>query len=78
VPDARHRTARIPDNDRTWLALGMSYASNDHLSYDMGYARLFVNDTAINNTTEAAIQHNLQGAYQLSIDILSAQLNYRF
>jgi long-chain fatty acid transport protein len=78
VPDARHRTARIPDNDRTWLALGMSYASNDNLSYDVGYAHLFVNDTAIDNTTEAAIQHNLQGTYQISIDILSAQLNYRF
>ena len=78
VPDARHRTPRIPDNARTWLALGMSYASTEHLSYDAGYAHLFVNDTAINNSTEAGIQHNLKGTYQISIDILSAQVNYRF
>ncbi len=78
VPDARHRTARIPDNDRTWLALGMSYAGSNQISYDVGYAHLFVNDTAIDNTTEAAIQHNIMGTYQSSIDILSAQLNYRF
>ncbi len=78
VPDARHRTPRIPDNDRTWLALGMSYASNEHLSYDVGYAHLFVNDPAIDNTTEGSFQHNLQGTYQIGIDILSAQLNYRF
>lgn len=78
VPDAQHRTPRIPDNDRTWLALGISYASNDHLSYDLGYAHLFVNDAAINNSTEGSIRHNLQGTYQISIDILSAQLNYRF
>lgn len=78
VPDAQHRTPRIPDNDRTWLALGMSYASNDHISYDVGYAHLFVSDAAINNSTEASIQHNLMGTYQIGIDILSAQLNYRF
>ncbi len=78
VPDAQHRTARIPDNDRTWMALGMSYANNDHLSYDLGYAHLFVHDTAIDSTTEASIQHNLLGTYQIRIDILSAQVNYRF
>lgn len=78
VPDVTHRTPRIPDNDRTWLALGMSYASNEHLSYDVAYAHLFVHDTAIDNTTEGSIRHNLQGTYQVGIDILSAQLNYRF
>lgn len=78
VPDPQHRTPRIPDNGRTWLALGMSYASNDNLGFDIGYAHLFIHDAAIDNTTEASIRHNLQGSYRLSIDIISAQLNYRF
>ncbi len=78
VPDEQHRTPRIPDNDRTWIALGMTYTSSDRMSFDVGYAHLFVKDSTINNTTEAAIAHNLQGTYENTVDILSAQLNYKF
>lgn len=78
VPDAEHRTPRIPDSDRTWLALGMTYASSERLSMDVGYAHIFVKDAAMNNSTEAAIAHNLQGNYESRVDILSAQLNYKF
>jgi long-chain fatty acid transport protein len=78
VPDEQHRTPRIPDNDRTWIALGMTYTSSDRLSFDVGYAHLFVKDSTINNTTEASIANNLQGEYANKVDILSAQLNYKF
>lgn len=78
VPDELHRTPRIPDNDRTWIALGMTYTSSDRLSFDVGYAHLFINDSTINNTTEGLITHNLQGEYANAVDILSAQFNYKF
>ncbi len=78
VPDAQHRTPRIPDNDRTWIALGLTYTSSDRLSFDAGYAHLFIKDSTINNTTEASIAHNLRGEYANKVDILSAQLNYKF
>lgn len=78
VPDAQHRTPRIPDNNRTWIALGMTYTRSERISFDMGYAHLFVKDSTVNNTTEAAIAHNLQGTYENSVDMLSAQMNYRF
>lgn len=78
VPDAQHRTPRIPDNNRTWMAFGLNYAHSERLSFDAGYAHLFVKNSEINNTTEAAVANNLQGTYKNSVDILSAQMNYRF
>ncbi len=78
VPDAQHRTPRIPDNNRTWIAFGMNYSHSERLSFDAGYAHLFVKDSTVNNTTEAAVANNLQGTYENSVDILSVQMNYRF
>lgn len=78
VPDAQHRTPRIPDNDRTWLAFGLTHAHSSNLSMDVGYAHLFVKDSTIDNTTEGSIRANLKGSYENSVNILSAQLNYKF
>lgn len=78
IPDDEHRTVRLPDNNRTWIALGMTYTASSKLSFDAGYAHLFLKDSHINNTTEAAVAQNLQGTYKNSIDLLSAQLNYMF
>lgn len=78
VPSDIRRTPRIPDGSRTWLAVGASYAHDRQLSLDLGYAHLFVGDTAINNTTEGAIAHNLTGTYESSVDILSMQANWKF
>ena len=78
VPDAQYRTPRIPDNDRTWLAFGLTHTNSSNLSLDFGYAHLFVKDSTIDNTTEGSIQANLKGTYKNSVDILSAQLNYKF
>jgi long-chain fatty acid transport protein len=78
IPDDEHRTVRLPDNNRTWVALGTTYAASNQLSFDVGYAHLFLKDSHINNTTEASVAQNLQGTYKNNIDLLSAQLNYMF
>ena len=83
VPDARHRTARIPGNDRRWLSLGGTYRFNDAFTFDIGYSHLFVSDTSINNTFEvtpasAALAATLKGTYTSSIDIVSAQLRWHY
>jgi long-chain fatty acid transport protein len=78
VPDDDHRTVRLPDNNRTWIALGMTYTASSQLSFDVGYAHLFLKDSHMNNTTEAAVAQNLQGTYKNYIDLFSAQLNYMF
>lgn len=79
-----NRTARIPDNDRTWLSVGGQYKPNKESALDFGYAHLFVKDSNISNnngaagTPSTATVGNLVGNYKNSVDILSAQYTRSF
>ena len=74
VPEA-YRTARIPDNNRTWLALGGQYKPSMASAIDFGYAHLFVGDSTVNDANPSPA---LVGTYKNSVDILSAQYTYTF
>ncbi len=74
IPD-EHRTARIPGEDRYWLATGASYHVADWLSIDVGFTHIFVNDSSINETTG---QGTLVGTYQNDIDIVTVGGRLRF
>ena len=85
VPDTQTRTARVPDADRTWLAIGANYKYNKQLSFDFGYAHLFVDNPDIKSsdaydpgTGLHTGFHTLDGSYDASVDILSAQINWKF
>lgn len=78
VSDKQHRTPRIPDQNRTWLAFGASWAMSPVNTLDIGYAHLFIKDVKLDNTTEGSIKHNLRGEYDSSVDILSVQLTHSF
>lgn len=80
VPDAAHRTPRIPDNDRTWVTGGVGYRFSDTMAIDLGYAHLFVRDAEINKaaTGEDRLRGGLTGTYQSDVDITSAELSWRF
>jgi long-chain fatty acid transport protein len=78
VPDAQHRTPRIPDGDRTWLSLGLGYAFSENVGLDFGYTHLFVPTLNIDNTTEGALENTLTGEYTAEIDIFSLQLRGSF
>lgn len=78
VSDKQHRTPRIPDQNRTWLAFGASWAMSPVNTLDVGYAHLFIKDVKLDNTTESSIKHNLRGEYDSSVDILSVQLTHNF
>jgi long-chain fatty acid transport protein len=81
VPDAEHRTVRLPGNDRTWLSFGLTYLFNPNMSFDVGYSHLFVKDGPINNTLEsetAQLNATVTGEYEASVDILSAQFNWYY
>jgi len=75
VEDA-YRTPRIPDNSRTWVALGGQYRLSEKSALDFGYAYLFVKDASINSA--AAGVGALHGSYDNSVNILSAQYTYTF
>ncbi len=74
VADA-FRTARIPDESRTWLAFGAQYRLSASSAIDVGYAHLFIDDASINKK-EGPI--TLTGSYDSSVDILSAQYTHNF
>jgi long-chain fatty acid transport protein len=76
VPNSTLRTPRVPDNSRTWLAVGGSWYFTKGASLDFGYAHLFVPNTSIDHTEPAS--GTLIGTYSSSVDIVSLQVVYTF
>lgn len=73
----QHRTATLPDNDRTWLAIGGKYIASKQLTLDFGYSYIMVKDASINSTK--ALQGSVVGNYSdPSVHIISAQATYSF
>jgi long-chain fatty acid transport protein len=76
------RTARLPDEDRYWLALGATYAFNNSISVDVGYTHIFIRDSSIDETFHPIPGNpaagTLRGDYQNSVDILAVQANFKF
>lgn len=76
VPDAQHRTARIPGNDRKWVSVGASYKLRDNLTIDAAYTHIFVSDPSIDETDERG--YNLKGKYDANVDLLGVQVRWLF
>ena len=72
------RTARIPGEDRTWVAIGASYKYSDSITFDAGYTHIFIKDPKIDETLDLPLDHRLVGKYEGSVDILSLQARYLF
>lgn len=86
VPDA-DRTPRVPDQDRTWLAIGAQYKPSKQMAIDVGYAYLFVRNATSRLCDAAGVAANpvacagknaLVGSYDNDVNILSAQFRYSF
>jgi long-chain fatty acid transport protein len=79
------RTVRLPDNDRYWLAAGVSYRPSKALTFDVGYAYIWFPTTTINNTQvqpgvvpPAAGTSTVVGEYKNFANILAVQVSYTF
>ena len=74
------RTVRLPDNDRTWIAIGGKYHISKASAIDFGYAHLFVKDALINNLqgTAGGQNGNVIGNYDNKVDIVSVQFTHAF
>ena len=70
VPDAQHRTVRIPDSDRTWLAFGVGYKLNQKDVIDIAYSHLFLKDAPIASPA-GTYNHN-------KVDIFGVQYTHTF
>ena len=80
IPGPERRTARIPGNDRTWIAFGLGYAVSSRFSFDVGYTRLTLDETPIANRNEESGGSGtvVRGLFDSNVNILSAQLNWDF
>jgi long-chain fatty acid transport protein len=71
-----HRSPRLPDQDRTWVAFGVQYKPSKTSILDIGYAHEFIKDANVNNSQGAAGQ--LIGKFENKADILSIQYSMSF
>jgi long-chain fatty acid transport protein len=83
------RVPLLPDNDRTWLAIGGTWNVTSRLAVDLGYSHVFMKSTSINVvsgnpnlvTTCAlgtCLPFTYNGTVSSSLDIISVGLKYRF
>lgn len=80
VPDAT-RTPRIPDEDRTWLSLGVQWRPTAHLVFDAGLTHIWVDDSELDlkaTGTGNTFRGNLAGTYDNAIDIATVQATWQF
>jgi len=81
IPNSRLRTPRIPDANRYWATLGATWSFSKNFGLDLSYAHIFVDDPKINKSglePEDYTRGALKGQYDASVNIISAQLSWRF
>lgn len=72
-----HRSPRLPDQNRTWLAFGVQYKPSKQGTLELGYAHEFVKDATVNNAV-AGVPGRLVGTFNNKADILSVQYSHSF
>lgn len=68
--NSTYRDPRIPDADRVWTNLGMSYAVTKYLSIDGAYAHIFIKNQSIN--LSQAFGQSINSTLPLEINLVSA------
>ena len=75
------RTPRLPDQNRTWLALGVQYKVTKTGAIDFGYAHEFIKSASVNNTVPGfatCAAGCLKGSFSNQADLLSIQYSQSF
>lgn len=71
------RTARLPDQDRTWVALGVQWKPSKAGILDFAYAHEFIKDANINNTL-TGVPGSFVGKFDNKADIFAIQYSHSF
>ena len=70
------RTARLPDQDRTWVAIGAQTKVTKAGTLDFGYAHEFIKSATVNNASPFG--GRLIGTFNSQADIFSLQYSHSF
>ncbi|ALQ97541.1 membrane protein [Xylella fastidiosa 32] len=73
---AEYRSVRVPDNNRTWISLGMTWKPSKQTDYNIGYAHLFIGHPTITQINATA--STLVGDYNINTDLLAISINHKF
>lgn len=76
----KHRTPRLPDNDRTLYSIGASWNVSENLSLDAAYQYIGIKSPMVNLPVDAAAGNTstLAGKYTGHADLLGVSMQYRF
>ena len=78
VPGAQERSVRLPDNDRYWLSLGLTWQPNALNRFDLGYTYIQIKDADIDSDQAARGRGIVRGTYEADVNILSIQYQFSF
>ncbi|CAH7240470.1 Long-chain fatty acid transport protein [Vibrio chagasii] len=78
-----HRTATIPETDRTWLSIGAGYQWSEQLTLDAGFTYILAKDAKMHETDPGfggadMFGGSFEGEVTGSIWLIGVQANYRF
>lgn len=84
TPNESLRTPRLPDQDRTWFAVGAGYKQNADFSFDVSFVHIKIDDADISKSAgtssanENFFRGNLTASYEADVNILSAQARWTY
>lgn len=71
------RTPRLPDQDRTWVAVGAQYRFSPSIAVDLAWAYIFVRNPSMNQNEGSTDANGLiRGSYRNNVNIVGLQLTY--
>lgn len=76
TPNERRRSIRVPDADRTWLAVGLGYKLGNGMNLDAAFTAIAVDDAEVNKNEN--FKGNLVGDYEAGVNIFSVQASIPF
>lgn len=75
IQAADERTPRVPDSDRIWASLGLTYNWSQTMSFDLAYTHIFMDGGDIDRTASGV---RLLATVDSQIDIIAASVKMRF
>ena len=79
-----YRSARTPDADRTWLAIGGTYSIEENMDFDFAFTHILLDETILEQDKALTLGGSPLGTAQIradgegSVNILSLGLRYKF
>ncbi len=71
------RTPRVPDEDRSWVSLGLTYQWSERSEFSFGYAHLFVSDSKV-GPAHSATGDSLNGHFESNGNLFGVSGQVRF